>query len=73
MPVAEHPTGMLYNASVNYKTTFPKRQCNNNVAIVCGLLSRTILQMNKKLNCTAEGIYIYYIHMLLNNNESNDL
>ncbi|VDI10945.1 Hypothetical predicted protein [Mytilus galloprovincialis] len=54
--LTSHPTGVLYNSSVHYKTTFPKIQCHNNVTVVCSLLSYTILQLNKRLNCTAEDV-----------------
>lgn len=56
--VMSHPTGILFNSSVHYKTTFQKRRCHNNVTINCSLLSYTILQLNKRLNCTNAGMYI---------------
>ncbi|XP_076106721.1 uncharacterized protein LOC143075246 isoform X2 [Mytilus galloprovincialis] len=50
--VLSNPIGIFFNSSLHYKTAFEKRQCNDNLAIVCRLLSYNILQLNTKINCT---------------------
>ncbi|CAC5357884.1 unnamed protein product [Mytilus coruscus] len=57
--LVSNQVGRFFNSSLHYITTIEKSQCKDNVITICRLLSYTILQFNKRLNCTAAGMFIF--------------